>query len=270
MKRIIFIIELVLLSFTIGCETEIFVPDTTPPSSPKGLYAVARDNQVNLYWDYNRESDVQGYDIYISSYYSGRYELIGSTHGNYFYDKGAVNGKTYYYAVAAFDNSENESDLSRDVAYATPRPEGLDVILTDFRTRPSTAGYDFSTYSVGNYNDQYTDVFFEYYNGVYYMDVWDDTDIKDMGYTNSLYDIEVAPASGWSTTKDVLLTVGKTYVVWTLDDHYAKLRVISLSSSRVVFDWTYQLQKGNPSLKRTVSEGRLELKLGPGASNRNK
>jgi hypothetical protein len=270
MKKIMNIIAIAILTLTIGCETDIFYPDTNPPSAPRGLYAVARDNRVNLYWDYNRENDVQGYNVYVSSSYSGRYDLIGSTRSNYFYDKGATNGKTYYYAVAAYDYDDNESDLSRDVAYATPRPEGYDIILSDYRSCPSTAGYDFSTYSIGLYNDSYTDIFFEYYNGAYYMDVWDDTDIKDMGYTNSLYDIEVAPASGWSTTKDVLLAAGKTYVVWTHDDRYAKFRVVSLSSTRVVFDWTYQLQKGNPNLKRAVKEGRLELTLGSGASSRSK
>jgi hypothetical protein len=268
MKKSIFIIAIILLLSSLGCETDIFFLDTTPPQIPAGLFALALDNQVYLSWDRNGENDLRGYNIYVSTSYNGRYDLIGSTNSDYFYDKEAINGKTYYYAISAYDFDNNESDLSQDLAYATPRPEGYDVILTDYRTRPSTAGYDFSAYSIGNYNDQYSDVFFEYYDGSYYMDVWDDTDIKDMGYTASLDDIQIAPASGWSTTKDVALAVGKTYVVWTYDDHYAKLRVISLSSSRVVFDWSYQLQKGNANLKRTVREGRLELSLGQGATGR--
>ena len=82
------------------------------------------------------------------------------------------------------------------------------------------------------------------------MDVWDDSDIQDMGYTTSLDEIQVAPESGWSPTKDVRLISGHTYVVWTWDDHFAKFRVSSISPQRVVFDWAYQLRGGNPFLKR--------------------
>ena len=87
------------------------------------------------------------------------------------------------------------------------------------------------------------------------MDVDTDSDIQDMGPTGGILDITTAPASGWSTTHDVQLTVGHTYVVWTWDDHYAKFRVTSLSSGRVVFDWAYQLQKANPLLKRADAGG---------------
>ena len=86
------------------------------------------------------------------------------------------------------------------------------------------------------------------------MNVYTDTDIQDLGYTHSLLDIKVAPASGWSPTHDVRLYVGHTYVVWTHDDHYAKFRVTSLSPSRVVFDWAYQLQESNPMLKRVPGQ----------------
>jgi hypothetical protein len=270
MNRIITFIASILLLFTLGCETENFLTDTTPPSPPTGLTLLSLDNQVNLDWNNSRETDVVGYNVYVSSSYAGRYVLIGSTHNIYFDDKEAVNGRTYYYAVTAYDESDNESDLSKDKVYATPRPEGFDVIITDYRTQPSTAGYDFSTKSILNYDHLSTDIFFENYNGTYYMDVWDNADIKDMGMTSSFDDITIAPMSGWSTTKDVLLAVGKTCVVWTYDDHYAKFRVVSLSPSRIVFDWSYQLQKGNPNLKRAVREGTFELKLGPGASSRNK
>ncbi|MFH2004837.1 MAG: hypothetical protein ABIK27_08940 [Bacteroidota bacterium] len=268
MKNILTVIVVTAAIIFSGCQFNMMVPDTNPPNAPRGLYAVARDNRVNLYWNHNYERDLAGYRVYVSSSYDGRYQYIGSTQNDYFIDKGVTNGKTYYYAVSAYDYDGNESDLSRDETFATPRPEGYGTTLNDYRTRPSTAGYDFSTYSIGYYDDQYTDIFYEYYAGVHYMNVWNDTDIKDMGYTNSLFDIEIAPSSGWSTTKDVVLAVGKTYVVWTFDDRYAKFRVVSLSPSRVVFDWTYQLQKGNPYLKRTMNDSPREFKFGPGAETR--
>lgn len=264
MKTVLLLSSVLLIT---GCEMPLSQKDLTPPSAPRGVYTATGDNFVELAWFANPEPDVAGYNVFVSSSYYGRYDLIASTSGSLFVDYGARNGETYYYAVSAYDFAGNESDLSKDVAYDTPRPEGYNIALNDYRTRPSSAGYDFSTYSVGLYNDNYTDVFFEYYNGSYYMDVWEDSDIQDMGYTGSLYDITSAPDGGWSPTKDARLVAGHTYTVWTWDDHYAKIRVTSLSPSRVVFDWAYQLQKGNPRLKPTQTD-RKQLQLGTGARER--
>lgn len=270
MNKIIFtgILTLALL----GCESHYYSVDPNddikPPSTPTGLYAYARDSKVILEWNHSPERDVAGYNIWWSSSYTGRYQYLGTTSKNYFTDFGAINGRTYYYAVSAYDYSGNESKLSVDKVFATPRPEGYGLVLFDYRTYPDRSGYDFSTFSVGRYNDQYTDIFFEYHNGTYYMNVWNDTDIKDMGPTNSLYEIEIAPSSGWSSTKDVVLAVGRTYVVWTYDDHYAKFRVVSLSPTRVVIDWVYQLQKGNPYLKRSSNLDWRKLEPGEGLKKR--
>ena len=250
-----------------GCEGNVFRPDLTPPSAPRGIYTETGDNLVELFWIDNPEQDVAGYNVFVSSSYSGQYQLIASTAQPHFVDNGVNNGITYYYAVTAYDYSANESELSRDVVYDTPRPEGYNVLLNDYRTRPDLAGYDFSTYSVGPYNDRYSDVFFEYFGGSYYMNVWEDSDIQDMGYTTSLYEIRYAPTSGWSPTKDVGLIVGHTYAVWTWDNHFAKFRVTGLSPSRVVFDWTYQLQQGNTRLKPAFFSER-NPELGRGAKSR--
>jgi len=239
----------------VGCDAFESYPDITPPSRPTGLYTETGDNFIELFWRSNTEHDVAGYNIFVSSAYNGRYELIGSTSSSYFLDNGAVNGNTYYYAVTAFDFDGNESELSRDVAYDVPRPEGYGVVLDNFRSSPLYAGYDFSDYSVVPYNDSYTDMYFENFNGDFYMNVRTDTDIQDMGYSNSLLDVKAAPSTGWSSTHDVRLYIGHTYVVWTYDDHYAKFRVTSISPTRVVFDWAYQLQTGNPMLKRVVAPG---------------
>jgi hypothetical protein len=224
-------------------------PDFVPPGSPSGLYTETGDNLIELFWRPNPEADVAGYNVFASPTYDGRYELIGSTRSPYFNDNGARNGSTYYYAVTAYDYDGNESELSRDVIYDVPRPEGYNVMLNSYRQTPAYAGYDFSDYSVRAYNDLYADMYFEYFDGEYYMNVRPDTDILDVGATGSLLEVRQAPTSGWSPTHDVILRVGHTYVVWTWDDHYAKFRVTSLSSNRVVFDWAYQLQEANPMLK---------------------
>ena len=268
MKNIFFIGLTVSALLLIGCKENFVQPDFMPPLPPRGLATATGDNQVEISWLQNPESDVAGYNVFVSSSYNGKYELIGSTKESFFVDRGSRNGNTYYYAVSAYDFSGNESELSQDVAYDTPRPEGYDVFLKDYRTNPDYAGYDFSTYSVGPYNDQYTDVYFEDYNGTLYLDVWEDSDIQDVGYTTSLYQIGEAPVSGWSPTRDVRLIVGHTYVVRTWDNHYAKLRIISLSSTKVVFDWAYQLQSGNTRLKQSIVSERGSLNFGSGAKSR--
>jgi hypothetical protein len=156
--------------------------------------------------------------------------------------------------------------LSIDVAYDIPRPEGYDVVLTDYRQNPGAAGYDFSAYAIVPYDDLYADFYFENYQGVLYANVRDDTDIQDMGPTASLLEIGVAPADGWSDTHDARLIVGHTYVVWTWDDHYAKFRVTSLSPGRVVFDWAYQLRPSRAEPDALVlycrAQGRGSVKRG--------
>lgn len=228
--------------------------DTFAPAIPVGIRTISLDNAVQIDWIANQESDLAGYNVWVSDSYNGRYSLMGSTKQPSFTDYGAVNGVTYYYGVTAYDFDGNESEMSRDVVYDTPRPEGYDVLLYNYLSNPDLAGYDFSTYSVGPFDDNFTDVFFENAGGVYYLNVWSDTDIQDMGYTESLDDITVAPASGWSPSGSVEAIPGHTYVVWTWDDHYAKLRVISVGSATVVFDWAYQTAPTNPELGRKPGE----------------
>lgn len=244
-----------------GCKEIVNGLDTFPPAPPHNLWTESGDNSIDLHWNPNRESDVAGYNIFVSSSYNGRYELIGSTNSAHYVDYGARNGSTYYYAVTAYDFDGNESGLSRDVAYDVPRPEGYDVILYNYRQNGSIAGYDFSEYRLLPYDNQNTDMYFENYNGELYMNVRTDTDIQDMGSTGSIQEIRTAPASGWSTTHDVRMRVGHTYVVWTWDDHYAKFRVTSLSPNRVVFDWAYQLQPANPMLRPSRTGGRSQARV---------
>jgi len=254
MKNIIILI-LALTGFILtSCDVHDpdFERDYTPPSPPTGVVVLNGDSQVDLFWNENRESDVAGYNIYFNFTYEGKYTLIGSSPIAIYNDNGAVNGETYYYAVTAYDYNGNESDLSTDIIYATPRPEGYNQAIFDYRRFPNNSGYSFSDYSVVPYDDIDADFFFENYLGTFYLDVWDDTDIQDMGPTNDIYDIEFAPTTGWSSTKDEFAVAGHTYVFWTWNNHFAKIRISSMTNDRVVFDWAYQLAEGNVQLKRGV------------------
>src|SRR4030065_552438 len=232
--------------------------DNQPPAPPTGIVVFNGDNRVDISWLQNYENDVAGYNIYYSLSYNGKYTMIGSSNNNYFVDYGANNGVTYFYAVTAYDYNGNESDLSYDAVYSTPRPEGFNQTIFDFNRFPQNAGYSFSEYFVVPYDDQGADVFFENYNGTFYLDVWDDTDIQDLGFTQDIYDISYAPTTGWSDTKDALVAVGSTYVIWTWNNTFATMRVKSITNDRVVFDWAYQLVEGNRELKLNTKKGKRE------------
>lgn len=241
-----------LLLATMGCDDnhrDVVVVDDIPPLPPVGIISISLDNAVELQWFENQEPDVAGYKIYLSDRYDGVYDLIGSTRTATFIDRAAVNGVTAYYAVTAYDYDGNESDLSKDVAYDTPRPEGRDVSLWDRFLRPERAGYDFSDYVVTHFDTDRTDFFFEITdNDIPYLVVWDDSEIQDMGYTNTLDEISVAPTEGWNPTGDALAVRGHTYVIKTFDGHYAKVRLVSVNPDAIRFDWAYQVARGNPEL----------------------
>lgn len=254
MKKIKILLAAISAAFLFSaCENlhdpDYYYYDNQAPIAPEGLVVYNGDNQVDISWFHNPESDVAGYNVYFAYTYDGRYELIGSTADNYFIDYGANNGNKYYYAVAAYDYNGNESELSYDVAYATPRPEGYNQAIFDYLKFPNNSGYSFDNYSVVPFDDLEADVFFENYQGTFYLNVWDDTDIQDVGSTNDIYDIPYAPTSGWSPDKYVQARIGHTYVIWTWDNHFAKIRVHNITRDRVVFDWAYQLVEGDTQLK---------------------
>ncbi len=264
MKKLKIIFAILLSSFLfVACDVNdtSYEYDYTPPKIPTGLSVLNGEDRVDLYWSHNRESDLAGYNVYYSYSYDGRYTLIGTTSNNYFVDYDVSIGTRYYYAVTAFDYNNNESELSIEVVYARPRPEGFNQSIFDYRRFPSISGYSFSEYAVRPYDYLYTDFFFEIYNGINYLVVYDDTDIIDMGPTYDIYDIDFAPLSGWSPTKDVIAQVGHTYVIWTYDNHFAKVRISAITSERIVFDWAYQTVDGDPQLKPIVRDGTRDLKV---------
>ncbi|MBN1448907.1 MAG: hypothetical protein JXA28_13340 [Bacteroidetes bacterium] len=247
-----FFLLLLPLIFLTGChddcENVVYIDDY-PPLPPVGIVSVSLDNAVEIQWIENQEPDLAGYNVYVSDRYNGTYDFIGTTRTATFLDRGAVNGMTNYYAVTAFDVHGNESDLSRDVAYDTPRPEGRGVVLIDRFLNAGRSGYDFSEYAIVHFDTDFTDVFFETTEtGIPFLVVWDDSEIQDMGYTAGIDDISSAPADGWNPTGDALAVRGHTYVIRTFDNHYAKIRIVDVTASSVVFDWAYQVAQGNPEL----------------------
>ena len=265
MRLSTWLIPVALLASLTGCVSDrVTAPrDTTPPAAPRGLYSVTGDHAVALYWLANTESDVAGYRIYEGDCASGGncpYTRVGTVIANAtaFNVTGLANGATKYYAVAAVDAAGNESDLSYETIYDTPRPAGTGVALGNYLNNVNGSGWDFSQYVARSSSDLETDVYFGYNGSVYEMFAKDvNTDIQDAGYGSSLDHVDVAPANGWSPTGTVELIVGHCYVVWTRDNHFAKFRVTALNANQVTFDWAYQTAQGNPELaaRRAREEG---------------
>ena len=236
-----------------GCNDTTTAPrDVTPPAAPRGLFSVTGDGQVALQWLANTESDVSGYRLYQSPCASGTdcpYDRIGVTSGTQFVVAGLTNGVTRFYAVSAVDRAGNESPLSFETVFDTPRPAGVGTLNNYFPSSPAGAGWDFSAFGAKPSNDPTVDMFFGYNGSVHQMFTPDVlTNIQDAGYASSLDAVDFAPTAGWSPTGSVELIPGHCYIVWTRDDHYAKFRVTGLSATLVSFNWGYQTAAGNPEL----------------------
>ncbi len=261
-KYLFYAFSLFLASFFTGCDINDNETnnDYTAPAAPTNVYTITGDNRVDIFWNYNTERDVAGYNVYYSYSYDGTYTFIGSTTKNNFIDTDVNNGVTYYYAVTAYDRFNNESELSYDEVFDTPRPEGFNQSIFDYLLFESTSGYDFQNNLVVPFDSDNADFFFENYTtgGKFYLNVWEDTDIQDMGVTTDIYDISYAPTSGYvpivtgDNIKYTEAKIGHTYVIWTWDNHYAKVRITNITRERITFDWAYQTAEGNRELKRNV------------------
>ncbi|EQB63657.1 MAG: hypothetical protein RBG1_1C00001G1236 [candidate division Zixibacteria bacterium RBG-1] len=236
--------------FNLGCERNVIGPDYDPPAAPRGVYSVTGDGQVTLYWYPNAEKDLDGYDVYRGDSCAGFYYLIGTTTSSSFVDLDVINGETYYYAVLAFDVHGNESDLSYDCIFDTPRPEGT-VTLYDFNQYPNDAGFDFSQEARVAWNSVNADIYLEYFvpDGIFYINTAVGVDIQDFGYVDNFDNVDFAPNQGWSVLGYVEVILGHAYIIWTADNHYAKIRVENIGASSVGLAWAYQTDPGNGELK---------------------
>jgi len=282
MNRFQTALALLVVLLLAGCEDD-HVPtapprDVTPPAAPRAVYSVTGDHQVTLHWLANTEPDVAGYKIYMAPCANGPscpYDYVLATVGTSAVIANLANGTTEYFAVAAYDKSGNEGDLSYADVYDTPRPAGTGLVLGDATAEAAISGIDFSAYGTPGFrlawNDANTDVYQGVTNGIHYMyAAYTDTDIQDAGYDAGTLDaVDFAPDGGWSPDGSVQLVEGHNYVVWTHDNHYAKFRVIQLSSApdRVVLDWAYQTDTGNRELRRRPAiAGARVRRIFPGRS----
>ena len=268
MKRTALILGVVATAFLLtGCDDNNPVYNSVP-AAPQGVYSVNADQAVEVVWNGVYARDIAAYIVYRSYQSNSGYTEIGQVTAlsnpdldliiYNFIDDNLPNGATYYYAVSAVDRAGQESPLSVETVFDTPRPDGSVDLYSRF-TDPTLAGFELSaTASRVTWNSGAADVYVDDAGGVYYLNVADTlTDIQDVGYTASFDEIGYAPLNGWSEVGYVELILGHTYIIWTYNLHYAKMRVVAIDkpAGRVSFDWAYQTDADNPELAPPLPGG---------------
>lgn len=259
-----FLVAASIVMLLAGCDhhdedriVEVRYEDRAP--IPSGVFTITGDGEVQVIWSPIRDAGILGYGVYRSTRLNGSYNQIADVAGedsDSYLDTGLENGVTYFYAVDSYTH-DDESDLSFEEAADTPRPAGRGVTLFHRDHDPDRSGLDFTVVQDG-ISDEIVLPWFDGFSQYYLIEL-DDllrlvpttvefdeeifyNDIQDFGYTDHLDDISFAPDAGWSLDPvGVEMIPGHTYILWTWDDHFAKIRVVALSESHVVLDWAYQI-----------------------------
>lgn len=262
MKRTALFLGLVLTGLILaGCDDDHNPVSNSVPAAPQGVYSITQNRSVEIVWNGVYERDIDSYIVYRSFQATTGYTEIGQiaalSNPNLnliiysFVDVNLTNGQTYYYAVSAVDRSGQESPLSAETVFDTPRPDGSVDLYSRFAD-PTLAGCALgATTTRVTWNSGLADVYVDDAGDVYYLNAADTlTDIQDVGYSQTFDEIGYAPIDGWSELGYVELIVGHTYIIWTNDYHYAKMRVVAIDklAGRVSFDWAYQTDVDNPEL----------------------
>jgi len=101
-------------------EISIVPRDVFPPAPPKGIQASLAPNSIELNWDRNAEPDMAGYRVYRAEG-GGAFEKVADIQAIPSYsDRSVEHGKTYHYAISAFDQAGNESPRSAPLDVAMP------------------------------------------------------------------------------------------------------------------------------------------------------
>ncbi len=135
--------------------------------------------------------------------------------------------------------------------------EPVEVFLLDYRQKPEVSGYDFSEDEIVHFDDPMADMFYEYSDGYYYMNVIDGGDIVDLG--NEQISGTSLPGETWKHRKDIRLEARHSYAIRTPDGDVYSIKVVRLSPRFVVFrDVVRESEPEEDYLSESVSDAGRE------------
>lgn len=285
---------LVLPLFLIACDEDgadspLFT-DLTPPAIPSGIHTITGDGAVYVRWTPNKEEDLEGYRIWwdgdgdeefeeiarVGAFEEGVYDYNGteSASDDFLEYEDFLgfefNGTYNSYAITAFDEAGNESELSWEYAVDVPRPEGYDLVLYDRFLAPEFSGYDLGslTEAPQNFALVSTDIYYEVDGANVHWLVAPRSRVKiqDFGHTGAAgFDgLDYAPLFGYSGFGRVEAIEGHAYAVeiagvegFGSTSHYAKLWIefIDPASGTVEMWWGFQEVPGERELGNENDDG---------------
>ncbi len=255
---------MLILPFVAGCDDEDPVVVDAPPFPPDGVFSVTGDEVVSIFWNENQEPDLAGYQIWRGNEApEGPYFHLASVSANTtsYDDTDVVNGEFWFYAVLAVDAAGNESELSRETVFDTPRPEGFNLVLVEEGQDLLHAGYDFSSLSGQSQSrdNSTTDIYYDSDSGVNYVVAKGAlVDIQDYGVI-PLVGVDWAPETGWAPSKRAEAIVGHSYIVRIVDGqgdfNMAKFEVTGVTNTNLTVDWAYQEVPNELELSRIAPLG---------------
>lgn len=256
-------LALMLMALFVGCNDDDVVSPSPVPAAPQGVFSVTGNHAVYIYWNGIYDNTVRQYVIHRSPHDANSFSEIGRINAvsnpdlhlliYEYIDIDVVNGVTYDYALSSVNSYGRESDLSAEDVWDTPRPEGV-VTLFPNNIAPELSGFNFETATPVHDTSPVADIFVDMTGDIYCLNVvGSGTDIMDMGYTEDFDSVSMSPSTninvGWAELPWVELVVGHTYVIWTWDNHFAKVRAHQQNpSGSVTFEWAWQGDPGNPQL----------------------
>jgi hypothetical protein len=90
--------------------------DEFPPATPINISAFVLEGKVQILWDENKETDLEGYFLYSGTDVNRLERSSSSITINRYVDESVLPGQTYYYQISAVDQVGNEGSKSEQVS----------------------------------------------------------------------------------------------------------------------------------------------------------
>ncbi|MGH7752680.1 MAG: hypothetical protein ACREN5_07680 [Gemmatimonadales bacterium] len=261
-----------------GSESEpsnvITIDERLALPAPASLVTTSLNGAVHLAWSDNAfSSRFLWYRVYSATYdldadLCGTFVVEGTTVSPDFLVTALSNGVPRCFGVSALSVEGYES-LWSPVRADTPRPDARNVLMFAYQADTSAAGFRFHLDLNGDGRAQpnealglvtsgnRTDIDFWIWRDPADSTLWfvpERTNTEMRLYSDSpiadLTDIDVAPVGGYS--RDMFQAApGYGYVFEIVEGsmlHYGALRVTHVGRNYLIFDWSYQTDRGNPEL----------------------